>query len=164
MSRDRCATSRGVNCKSTGETTRGFRCPECKSRILPLLIGWCGRLGGARRRHYPDCGPHYTAGAVVVTGGRHRGMHKGGFQWSGLKPLLWGEPPAFGGVGGTLPPRLSPRGGNGKGGTQIPCCRRLFFAQPTFAGNSLHPLKCRNSLFCFTLLCCPFREQMLAAH
>jgi hypothetical protein len=28
------------------------------------------------------------------------------------------------GVGGTLPPRLAPGGGNGKGGVQIPCCRR----------------------------------------
>src|SRR6185369_14925912 len=30
------------------------------------------------------------------------------------------------GVGGTLPPRLSPGGGNGKGGVPIPCCRRLI--------------------------------------
>src|SRR6266545_4399433 len=37
-------------------------------------------------------------------------MHKG------AAALLWGEPPGFGGVGGTLPPRLSPGGGNGKGG------------------------------------------------
>ena len=47
-----------------------------------------------------------------------RGEAQGGFQRSALKPLLWGEPPAFGGVGGTLPPRLSPGGGNGKGGDQ----------------------------------------------
>ena len=33
-------------------------------------------------------------------------MHKG------ATALLWGEPPGFGGVGGTLPPRLSP--GRGK--------------------------------------------------
>src|SRR5665647_2917821 len=46
----------------------------------------------------------------------NRGDAQGGFQRSVLKPLLWGEPPAFGGVGGTLPPRLSPGGGNGKGG------------------------------------------------
>ena len=30
------------------------------------------------------------------------------------------------GVGGTLPPRLAPGGGNGKGGDLIPCCRRPF--------------------------------------
>src|SRR5713226_2600171 len=47
-----------------------------------------------------------------------RGDAQGGFQRSVLKPLLWGEPPAFGGVGGTLPPRLSPGGGNRKGGDQ----------------------------------------------
>src|SRR6266852_9157413 len=47
-----------------------------------------------------------------------RGDAQGGFQRSVLKPLLWGEPPPFGGVGGTLPPRLSPGGGNGKGGDQ----------------------------------------------
>ena len=34
------------------------------------------------------------------------------------------------GVGGTRPPRLSPGGGNGKGGVQIPCCRRLFPVRP----------------------------------
>src|ERR1035438_6360260 len=49
--------------------------------------------------------------AAQLTGGCTRGG-----QRSVLKPLLWGEPPAFGGVGGTLPPRLSLGGGNGKGG------------------------------------------------
>ena len=39
-------------------------------------------------------------------------MHKG------AAALLWGESPGFGGVGGTLPPRLSPGGGNGKGGVR----------------------------------------------
>src|SRR5947209_20612511 len=57
-------------------------------------------------------------------------MHKG------AAALLWGEPahdacqrfllaPSVPtGVGGTLPPRLAPGGGNGKGGDPIPCCRR----------------------------------------
>src|SRR5579872_7041078 len=67
---------------------------------------------------------------------RSQGIHKG------AAALLWGEP-AHGacqrlllaaqravGVGGTLPPRLSPGGGNGKGGVQIPCCRRQFPARP----------------------------------
>ena len=36
-------------------------------------------------------------------------MHKG------AAALLWGEPPGFGGVGGTRPPRLSPLGETGKG-------------------------------------------------
>jgi hypothetical protein len=39
---------------------------------------------------------------------------------------LWGEPPAFGGVGGTLPPRLSPGGGNGKGGDQTSLLPQAF--------------------------------------
>ena len=63
---------------------------------------------------------------------RSQGMHKG------AAALLWGEPAARGvpalfagaqrapGVGGTRPPRLSPGGGNGKGGDPIPCCRRLI--------------------------------------
>src|SRR5271165_4712138 len=71
------------------------------------------------------------------------GADGGGFQRSALKPLLWGEPPAFGGVGGTLPPRLSPGGGNGKGGVQIPCCRRQLPARhamsPGFPSRSASP-------------------------
>ena len=63
-------------------------------------------------------------------GSTDRGDAQGGFQRSALKPLLRGEPrhrcvPAlFAGtqrassVGGTRPPRLSPGGGNGKGGVQ----------------------------------------------
>jgi len=39
--------------------------------------------------------------------------------------LLRGEPPAFGGLGGTLPPRLFP-GKRGKGELWFACCRRLF--------------------------------------
>ncbi len=38
------------------------------------------------------------------------------------------------GVGGTRPPRLAPGGGNGKGGVQIPCCRRLFPAPSRMIG------------------------------
>jgi hypothetical protein len=64
------------------------------------------------------------AAPVVPIGGDAQG----GFQRSALKPLLRGEPrhrcePALfagshraSGVGGTRPPRLSPGGGNGKGG------------------------------------------------
>src|SRR6266849_1504951 len=52
------------------------------------------------------------------------GDAQGGFQRSALKPLLWREPPAFGGVGGTLPPGFPPEGETGKGEFQIPCCRR----------------------------------------
>ena len=67
-----------------------------------------------------------------ICAGSRRGDAQGGRQ-----PLLWGEPPAgcvpafcagakrACGVGGTRPPRLSPGGGNGKGGVPIPC-RRLF--------------------------------------
>jgi hypothetical protein len=61
---------------------------------------------------------------------RSQGIHKG------AAALLWGEPahdacqrlwlaasvPA--GVRGTRPPRLSPGGGNGKGGVRLPRCRR----------------------------------------
>src|SRR5580692_5268858 len=59
-------------------------------------------------------------------------MHKG------AAALLWGESAHDAGqrlllaaqravgVGGTRPPRLSPGGGNGKGGVPIPCCRRPF--------------------------------------
>src|SRR5712692_5786332 len=58
-----------------------------------MLIGWL----------------HPPLGCIRRTG--NRGDAQGGRQ-----PLLWGEPPAFGGVGGTLPPRLSPTGGKpGKG-------------------------------------------------
>src|SRR6266568_991642 len=39
------------------------------------------------------------------------GDAQGGFQRSALKPLLWGEPPAFGGVGGTFPAPAFPRRG-----------------------------------------------------
>src|SRR6188474_941244 len=67
---------------------------------------------------------------------RSQGIHKG------AAALLWGEPAHDAcqrlllaaqravGVGGTRPPRLSPGGGNGKGGVQIPCCRRLFPFEP----------------------------------
>src|SRR5712691_8801251 len=81
-----------------------------------------------------------------------RGEAQGGFQRSALKPLLWGEPPAFGGVGGTLPPRLSPGGGNGKGGDQTSLlpqasARALPWMPPSRAlpRKSLWPLKSRNS-------------------
>src|SRR6266581_4027495 len=57
---------------------------------------------------------------------RSQGGSTRGIQRSGLKPLLWGEPPAFGGVGGTLPPGFPPEGETGKGAIQIPCCRRLI--------------------------------------
>src|SRR6266496_3166951 len=79
------------------------------------------------------------------------GSTRGG-QRSVLKPLLWGEPPAFGGVGGTLPPRLSPGGGNGKGGVHPPCCRtpshtRYARSRPPRdrPRKSLQPLESRNS-------------------
>src|SRR5580658_3307541 len=67
-------------------------------------------------------------------------MHKG------AAALLWGEPAHDAcqrlwlaaqravGVGGTRPPRLAPGGGNGKGGVQIPCCRRLFPAPSRMIG------------------------------
>jgi hypothetical protein len=63
--------------------------------------------------------------------GAHRGDAQGGVQRSGLKPPLAGGAAALmcasafcwrtqraSGVGGTRPPRLSPAGGNGKGGVQ----------------------------------------------
>ena len=50
--------------------------------------------------------------------GRPVEVASGGDAQGGRQPLLWGEPPGFGGVGGTLPPRLSPGGGNGKGGVK----------------------------------------------
>src|SRR5665647_455912 len=61
----------------------------------------------------------------------NRGDAQGGFQRSVLKPLLWGEPPAFGGVGGTLPPRLSPGGGNGKGGDSNSLLPQAITGGPT---------------------------------
>src|SRR6266446_8529497 len=82
------------------------------------------------------------------------GDAQGGFQRSVLKPLLWGEPPAFGGVGGTLPPRLSPGGGNGKGGDQtslLPqasaCALRQNTARLRPPRKPLRPLKSQNSHF-----------------
>ena len=51
--------------------------------------------------------------SVRPTGGMHKGVSAEHFE----TPFV-GEPPAFGGVGGTRPPRLSPGGGNGKGGDQ----------------------------------------------
>src|SRR5712671_7596843 len=82
----------------------------------------------------------------------HRGDAQGGFQGGVLKPLLWGEPPAFGGVGGTLPPRLSPGGGNGKGGDQtslLPqasaCALRQNTARLRPPRKPLRPLKSQNS-------------------
>src|SRR2546427_711981 len=41
----------------------------------------------------------------------HRGDAQGGFQRSGLNPLLWGEPPVLGGVGGNPPAPAFPRRG-----------------------------------------------------
>src|SRR5450759_1576711 len=78
---------------------REFQCSECagKAHDLPWVL---------------DAIHVVRVHGVRSTGGDAQG----GFQRSVLKPLLWGEPPAFGGVGGTLPPRLSPGGGNGKGG------------------------------------------------
>lgn len=66
----------------------------------------------------------------------NRGIAQGGFQRSALKSLLRGEPPASmrasvvcwraacAAWGEPARPGLSPGGGNGKGGVQIPCCRR----------------------------------------
>src|ERR1035437_8706481 len=108
---DRCALPWGPTASPPRPLSRGSRCPGCagKAHDLPwLLDGDTRRLGAWRPRN--------------------RGDAQGGFQRSALKPLLWGEPPAFGGVGGTLPPRLSPGGGNGKGGVsnsllpQAICC------------------------------------------
>src|SRR5438132_10847879 len=91
--------------------------------------------------------------AVWVQSARStRGDAQGGFQRSGLKPLVWGEPPVFGGVGGTFPPRLSPGGGNGKGGdsNSLPQANGLG-ATPenlparAYPCKSLQPLKSRNS-------------------
>jgi hypothetical protein len=47
------------------------------------------------------------------------GDAQGGIQRSVLNSLLWGEPPDFGGVGGTIPAPASPLGGMRKG-DQIP--------------------------------------------
>src|SRR5436309_8564027 len=93
----------------------------------------------------------YTPLGCILSGSRG-GDAQGGFQRSVLKPLLWGEPPAFGGVGGTLPPRLSPGGGNGKGGDQtslLPqasaCALRQNTARLRPPRKPLRPLKSQNS-------------------
>jgi hypothetical protein len=72
--------------------------------------------------------------------GRPAGDTQGGVA------LLWGEPlhgacqrfcwrGTCCGVGGTLPPRLSPGGGNGKGGDPLPCCRRPIASSCGTRGN-----------------------------
>src|ERR1035438_1670400 len=43
------------------------------------------------------------------------GMPKGGFSGRVLNPLLWGEPPVLGGVGGTVPAPACPWGKRGRG-------------------------------------------------
>src|SRR6266852_5139391 len=86
-----------------------------------------------------------------------RGDAQGGFQRSVLKPLLWGEPPAFGGVGGTFPaPALPPQGETGKGESNqnslLPQAI-TYWLMPESAlspqpPNSLEPLEARHSQFC----------------
>lgn len=49
----------------------------------------------------------------------------------------WGEPPVSAAWGDHLRPGLSPGGGNGKGGVQPHCCRRLFLRH--WASNSALP-------------------------
>ncbi len=102
------------------------------------------------KRFSPMFGPTYLCLRMRCLGSynraplRSRGIHKG------AAALLWGEPAASvrasrlllarnvpPGVGGTRPPRLAPGGGNGKGGDQIPCCRRLFLA-----GLRSHSIAC----------------------
>jgi len=86
----------------------------------------------------------------------NRGDAQGGFQRSVLKPLLWGEPPAFGGVGGTFPaPALPPQGETGKGESNqnslLPQAI-TYWLMPESAlspqpPNSLEPLEARHSQF-----------------
>ena len=86
----------------------------------------------------------------------NRGNAQGGFQRSVLKPLLWGEPPAFGGVGGTFPaPALPPQGETGKGESNqnslLPQAI-TYWLMPESAlspqpPNSLEPLEARHSQF-----------------
>jgi len=73
-----------------------------------------------------------------------------------LKPLLWGEPPAVGGVGGTFPaPALPPQGETGKGESNqnslLPQAI-TYWLMPESAlspqpPNSLEPLEARHSQF-----------------
>jgi hypothetical protein len=58
----------------------------------------------------------YTRGRSPSCGGSCRMGRASAFCWRGTCR----------GVGGTRPPRLAPGGGNGKGGDQLPCCRRLI--------------------------------------
>src|ERR1035437_4236673 len=88
----------------------------------------------------------------------NRGDAQGGVQRSFLNPLLWGEPPAFGGVGGTLPPRLSPGGGNGKGGDSNSLLPQAITGGVNGGGQlqanprkPLQPLESRNSHLFHTL-------------
>src|ERR1700682_466570 len=59
-------------------------------------------------------------------------MHKGGAAPFVGGAAARGVSAVFAGAarvaawGGPAPPRLAPGGGNGKGGDQIPCCRRLI--------------------------------------
>jgi len=71
----------------------------------------------------------------------HGGMHKGG-QRSGLKPLLWGEPPAFGGVGGTCPAPACPRRGKReRGRTKFHAAAGYFWLPPPcFSSNTAGPI------------------------
>src|SRR5713101_7506426 len=94
-----------------------------------MLIGWL----------------HPPLGCIRRTG--NRGDAQGGRQ-----PLLWGEPPAFGGVGGTLPPRPFPQQGEtGKGYPKF-LAAAGDYSRPTsesavspFPRKSLQPLESRNS-------------------
>src|SRR5580658_3376802 len=79
---------------------RGFRCPKCGGKVhdLPSLL-------------------EAIHAVRVHSASQRRGDPQGGFQRSVLKPLLWGEPPAFGGVGGTRPAPVCPRRGKRKRGS-----------------------------------------------
>jgi hypothetical protein len=72
-------------------------------------------------------------GGSPSCGGSRRMGRAGGFCWRGTCC----------GVGGTRPPRLSPGGGNGKEGDQLPCCRRLipgsWYARGSFGAPTARP-------------------------
>jgi len=95
--------------------------PSRSSRgFTPMPDGrrWrCVRESPAARQPAGGC----TRGAAApLVGGAGSTMDDSAVGWRAACPPAWGEP---------APPRLSPGGGNGKGGEQIPCCRRPFFAE-----------------------------------
>jgi hypothetical protein len=92
---------------------------------------------GTGQTPFQNCG---STDRITLRRPRSRGIHKGAAALLGgagsivacQRCLLARN--VLPGVGGTRPPRLAPGGGNGKGGDQIPSCRRLFLASPGTPG------------------------------